>query len=82
MKRLGGRELELLQTHTHTWKQQVLQKNNGEDPSCWPLNAPVDVNVEWSLSALVDVNVEWSLSTPVDVNVERSPMHIMSVSSS
>jgi hypothetical protein len=33
LKRLGGEELELCKTHTHTRRQQVLQKNNGEDPS-------------------------------------------------
>jgi hypothetical protein len=83
MKRLGGGESLSFCKHTHTFgRQQVLQKNSGEDPSCQPLSAPIDVNVKWSLSPLVDVNVERSLSALVDVNVEQSPRHIMNVNSS
>jgi hypothetical protein len=70
MKRLGGeRAWALANTHTPL-EGKKSSKNSGEDPSCRPLSASVDVNVEWSLSA------------PVDVNVEQSPRHIMSVSSS
>jgi len=71
LEKIGGEENVNSCKHTHTpGRQQVLQKNNGEDLSCRPLSTPVNVNVEWSLSA------------PVDVNVERSPRHIMSVSTS
>ncbi len=69
MKRFGGKKLEFLQTHTPL-EDNKSTKNSGEDPSCRPLSAPIDVNVERSLRA------------PADVIVERSPMHIMSVSSS
>ncbi len=71
-KHWGGESLSSCK-HTHTpLEDNKSSKNNGEDPSCRPLSAPIDVNVERSPRHITSVSSSWAwhLNTPLQAQLQ------------